>query len=84
MLTVEISSWERKARVIKALRVYYGISQKEVAKELRVSQSTLSRMEESDYVLPYSQEKALKILRLHDPESDFRKALKSLLRLENG
>ena len=60
--------------MIKALRVYYGFSQKELAAELRVSQSTLSRMEESDHFFPSSQVKALKILRLNDPESDFRKA----------
>ncbi len=70
--------------MIKALRVYYGFSQKELATELRVSQSTLSRMEESDHFFPSSQHKALEILRLDDPESDFRKALKSLLKAQAG
>ena len=69
-------------KLIKASRVYYGMSQKELAEKVGVDQTTISAMEsgnrQSVWYVYY--EKAAEILKLKDCGSAFiRSVLKSLM-----
>lgn len=68
--------------LIKAARVYYGMSQKELAKKIKVDQTTISAMESGtrQEVWYGYYEKTAEILKLQDPKSDFiRSVLTSLM-----
>ncbi len=69
--------------LIKAARVYYGMSQKELAKKIKVDQTTISAMETGGRQEVWSgfYDKAAEILKLQDPRSNFiRAVLTSLMR----
>ncbi len=73
---------QHDGKLIKAARVYYGITQGDLATKLKCDQSTISAMESKmDSRVWYGyQGQAYEVLELGDPKSDFCKAvLKSLI-----
>ena len=74
-------------RLIKAARVYYGMSQKELAKKINVDQTAISAMESGTRQSVWQGffDKAAKELRLEDPHSPFvRSVAKYLCVICNG
>ena len=63
--------------LIKAARVYYGMSQKELAEKVGVDQTTISAMESGTRQNVWYRyiEDAIKELRLEDPKSPFVRAV---------
>ena len=73
---------EHDGRLIKAARVYYGITQAGMAKKLKCDQSTISAMEKhkASRVWYGYQGQAHEILKLEDPQSEFvRSVLKTIM-----
>ncbi len=69
--------------LIKAARVYYGMSQKELAEKVGVDQTTISAMESGNRQRVWCgyYDQAAEILKLQDPRSNFiRAVLTSLMR----
>jgi len=60
-------------KLIKAARVYYGISQKDLGEKLQIDQTTISAMESPGRQNVWSgyYERAAEFLKLQDPESPF-------------
>lgn len=66
-------------KLIKAARVFYGMSQGALAKKIGIDQANVSRLEGSFYFYNYGMtgnaRKAIKILQLEDPSSPFIRAV---------